>query len=229
MISCRIMVRIDLLAFRFADLQVNPAHLVYNIRKRIKIDCHIIRNIQPEIFIQRLYRQFRDEKNLSVNEEVVKQSKEQKIMNIALYGVDSRNQDYKGRSDAIILLSLNGNTGKIKLVSIARDSYVSVPGHYDTKINHAYAYGGPELAIRPFLIKLTQKAAQSLLDSFKSDAIRISRASSESPSSCNAVPIGIIALVYTRKHLHFYLRVALFQPQVFQSFHDITPICIMSN
>ncbi len=52
-------VRIDLLAFRFADLQVNPAHLVYNIRKRIKIDCHIIRNIQPEIFIQRLYRQFR--------------------------------------------------------------------------------------------------------------------------------------------------------------------------
>ncbi len=89
-----------------------------------------------------------DEKNLSVNEEVVKQSKEQKIMNIALYGVDSRNQDYKGRSDAIILLSLNGNTGKIKLVSIARDSYVSVPGHYDTKINHAYAYGGPELAIQ---------------------------------------------------------------------------------
>ena len=48
-----------MLAFRFADLQVNPAHLVYNIRKRIKIDCHIIRNIQPEIFIQRLYRQFR--------------------------------------------------------------------------------------------------------------------------------------------------------------------------
>ncbi len=89
-----------------------------------------------------------DEKNLSVNEEVVKQSKEQKIMNIALYGVDSRNQDYKGRSDAIILLSLNGNTGRIKLVSIARDSYVSVPGHYDTKINHAYAYGGPELAIQ---------------------------------------------------------------------------------
>lgn len=89
-----------------------------------------------------------DEKKLSVNEETVQQSKEQKIMNIVFYGVDSRNNDYKGRSDAIILVSVNGNTGKIKLVSIARDSYVSVPGHYDTKINHAYAYGGPELAIQ---------------------------------------------------------------------------------
>lgn len=89
-----------------------------------------------------------DEEKLSVNEEVVQQSREQKIMNIALYGVDSRNNDYTGRSDAIMIVSINGNTGKIKLVSIARDSYVSVPGHYDTKINHAYAYGGPELAIQ---------------------------------------------------------------------------------
>ena len=85
-----------------------------------------------------------DESNLSVNE----QYGDDKIMNIALYGVDSRNHDYQGRSDAIMIASINGRTGKVKLISIARDTYVSVPGYYDTKINHAYAYGGPELAIQ---------------------------------------------------------------------------------
>ena len=83
-----------------------------------------------------------NEDNLSANEGI------DGIINIALYGVDSRNNDYTGRSDAILICSVNGDTGKIKLVSIARDTYVSVPGHYNTKINHAYAYGGPELAIQ---------------------------------------------------------------------------------
>ena len=83
-----------------------------------------------------------DEGNLSANEGI------EGIINIALYGVDSRNNDYVGRSDAILICSVNAETGKIKLISIARDTYVSVPGYYDTKINHAYAYGGPELAIQ---------------------------------------------------------------------------------
>lgn len=83
-----------------------------------------------------------DESNLSANEGI------EGVINIALYGVDSRNNDYTGRSDAILICSVNGKTGKIKLISVARDTYVSVPGYYNTKINHAYAYGGPELAIQ---------------------------------------------------------------------------------
>ncbi|WP_458406921.1 LCP family protein [Anaerotignum sp.] len=83
-----------------------------------------------------------NEENLSANEGL------KGVTNIALYGVDSRNNDYTGRSDAIMICSINAETGKIKLVSIARDTYVSVPGHYDTRINHAYSYGGPELAIQ---------------------------------------------------------------------------------
>ena len=43
---------------------------------------------------------------------------------------------------------LTGSMEKIKLTSIARDTYVSVDGYGQTKINHAYAYGGPELAIK---------------------------------------------------------------------------------
>ncbi|MDO4531697.1 MAG: LCP family protein, partial [Bacillota bacterium] len=50
--------------------------------------------------------------------------------------------------DAIMIASINGRTGKIKLISVARDTYVSVPGYHKTKINHAYSYGGPELAIK---------------------------------------------------------------------------------
>lgn len=95
-------------------------------------------------FVGGLHRAEIDESKLAVNQEV----SDERIINIALYGVDSRNQDYQGRSDAILVASMDRKTGKLKLVSVARDTYVSVPGYYDTKINHAYAYGGPELAIR---------------------------------------------------------------------------------
>lgn len=70
--------------------------------------------------------------------------------NIALFAVDSRNlESYKGsRSDGIIILSINEKTKDAKLVSVYRDTYVQVEGHGYTKINHAYAYGGPTLAIK---------------------------------------------------------------------------------
>lgn len=73
---------------------------------------------------------------------------ENAIKNIAFFGVDSRDHDYIGRSDAILVASVNGNTGQIKLISIARDTYVAIAGHGKTRINHAYAYGGAELAIQ---------------------------------------------------------------------------------
>ncbi|WP_334100032.1 LCP family protein [Anaerotignum faecicola] len=84
-----------------------------------------------------------DEDNLSVNESV-----NEKVINIALYGVDSRNHDYNGRSDVVMVASVNTKTGQVKLVSIARDTYVAIPGYNNTRINHAFSYGGPELAIR---------------------------------------------------------------------------------
>ncbi len=86
-----------------------------------------------------------DESQLAVNEDLAGNGK---ITNIALYGVSSRDDSYVGLSDSIMVVSVNGKTGQIKLVSIARDTYVSVSGHGQTKLNHAYSYGGPELAIR---------------------------------------------------------------------------------
>lgn len=71
------------------------------------------------------------------------------VTNIALFGVDRRSSSEKNtRSDSIMIASLDLKTKKIKLSSIMRDTYVDIPGRGMDKINHAYAYGGPELAIK---------------------------------------------------------------------------------
>ncbi|MBP1744950.1 MAG: cell envelope-related transcriptional attenuator domain protein [Firmicutes bacterium] len=69
-------------------------------------------------------------------------------VNIALFGLDRRDASERGRSDSIIILSIDYEHNKIKLSSIMRDTYVYVAGHGNTKINHAYAYEGPVLAIK---------------------------------------------------------------------------------
>lgn len=80
---------------------------------------------------------------------VVKPPEEAKeITNIALFGIDSRDDDYKGLSDTIMIISIDPKVGSIKLVSIMRDTLVEIDGHGYQKINAAYSKGGPELAIK---------------------------------------------------------------------------------
>ncbi len=73
------------------------------------------------------------------------------ITNFLLIGIDSRSSGYSddgtgALADVIMILSVDNENGTIKLVSIARDSYVYVPGYSDPcKINAAMNYGGPEL------------------------------------------------------------------------------------
>ncbi len=68
-------------------------------------------------------------------------------INILFLGVDERKED-KGRSDTIIFVSLNLKDNKINLLSIPRDTRVLIPGFGNDKINHAYRYGGLDLAVR---------------------------------------------------------------------------------
>lgn len=72
------------------------------------------------------------------------------VICIALFGTDSRDTANMsaGRSDTIIIASINTKFKTIKLISIPRDTYVEVPGYGKTKINHAYAYGQEKLAIK---------------------------------------------------------------------------------
>ncbi len=53
-----------------------------------------------------------------------------------------------GRTDTIILLHVSDGSGPNVMLSIPRDSYVSVPGHSQNKINAAYAFGGPKLLVQ---------------------------------------------------------------------------------
>ncbi|MFZ2258198.1 MAG: LCP family protein [Clostridiaceae bacterium] len=68
------------------------------------------------------------------------------ITNILVLGVDS--PDGIGRSDAMMILTVDRTTSKIKLTSLIRDSYVYIAGHGMDKLNHAYAFGGASLALR---------------------------------------------------------------------------------
>lgn len=78
------------------------------------------------------------------------------IKNIALFGLDSRSSEFSGRSDVVMILTVDNKHQKLKLTSILRDSEVTIDGerfngeyiHYTDKINAAYNLGGPELAIR---------------------------------------------------------------------------------
>ncbi len=80
----------------------------------------------------------------------VAESEEMKgYRNIALFGVDSREGqlDKKTRSDTIMIMSINQDTGDIKLCSVYRDTYLNIGNDVYTKCNAAYATGGPEQAI----------------------------------------------------------------------------------
>lgn len=74
------------------------------------------------------------------------EQKEGGVVNIALFGLDRRENE-PCRTDTIMILSINKDNRKIKLTSLMRDMYVKIPGRKKNRINAAYAYGGPGLAI----------------------------------------------------------------------------------
>ena len=70
--------------------------------------------------------------------------------NIALFGVDSRDQDLlsgDNRSDTIMICSINKKTGETRLVSVYRDTLLNIGGGDFRKCNAAYAFGGPQQAV----------------------------------------------------------------------------------
>lgn len=69
------------------------------------------------------------------------------VRNIALFGVDQSDGSV-GRSDSMIILSIDGINQKIKLTSLSRDSLVPIEGHGEEKLTHAWAYGQTRLALK---------------------------------------------------------------------------------
>lgn len=90
-----------------------------------------------------------DEKNLGISDDIYNNFGDTDVINVAVFGLDTRDENsFKGRSDSIIIVSLNPKEKTVKLTSILRDSYVAIDGYKNQKITHAYAFGGAELAIK---------------------------------------------------------------------------------
>ena len=90
-----------------------------------------------------------DKENVGIKEEVEEKLSQydDSVKNIALFGIDA-GDDGVGRSDSIMIATIDSTHKKLKLTSIMRDSYVNIEGHGLDKINHAYAFGKAELAIK---------------------------------------------------------------------------------
>lgn len=91
------------------------------------------------------------------------------VKNIVLFGIDTQGKgdgqedpNFLGRSDTIMIVSINPKYKSLKMISIPRDTYAEIEGHGKMKINHAYAFGQEELAIKTinqnFGLNITQYA-----------------------------------------------------------------------
>lgn len=87
------------------------------------------------------------EQQLQANLEAMQNSSMQDVdaFNLLLIGVDTRGTDFSGRSDSMILLSIQKSSKRIVATSLLRDIFVSIPGRGTNRLNAAYAYGGMPL------------------------------------------------------------------------------------
>lgn len=72
---------------------------------------------------------------------------DKQVVNILLCGEEAIGGG-RGRTDSIMIATINSVDNELKLTSIMRDSYVQIPGYTDNKINSAYHNGGMSSLIK---------------------------------------------------------------------------------
>ena len=92
-----------------------------------------------------------------VKDEAVKNTEEQGTMvegitNILLVGTDGKYIEKWNRSDSMMVVTIDSKNKDIRLSSIARDTYVDIPGYSTEKLTHAYAYEGIDLLREVFKV-----------------------------------------------------------------------------
>lgn len=114
------------------------------------------------------------ERDLSDKREEPVAFKEQDPFSVLILGVDEREGDI-GRSDTIIVLTVNPILKSTKMVSIPRDTYTEIVGKgFMDKINHAYAFGGIEMAMESveklldipidYVVQVNMESFQEIVD-----------------------------------------------------------------
>lgn len=144
-------------------------------------------------------------------EGVQQQKKESGIVNIAFFGLDTSNPDEASRSDTIMIVSIDNKDNEVKVTSLMRDMYVRIPGKNENRINAAYAFGGPQLALKTInsdfdldiknYVKVDFSGMEKLVD--KLGGVEIDVKADEAPSCYVSKPgmqtlNGSQALAYSR-------------------------------
>ena len=84
-----------------------------------------------------------------ISDEAASFAKQHKIVNVAVFGVDGRDDVEGERTDTIMIATADYEHSKVKVTSLMRDTYIYINPKYDyDKLNAAYAYGGPSLALQ---------------------------------------------------------------------------------
>lgn len=130
----------------------------------------------------KMYHDVEDATNSMYNENLELKGNSNKLnsnkpFSILLLGIDTGNYGRvdKGRSDTLMVGVVNPKTQKTKIISIPRDTYTEIVGHYTwDKVNHAYSFGGISmtantinklLGIRlDYYISINMKGLEDLVD-----------------------------------------------------------------
>jgi len=83
-----------------------------------------------------------------VKQEEIGMPKSPTVINVLLLGLDENKNGNRGRTDTIMIASMNRDQGELKLTSLMRDLYLPIPGQRDNRINAAYVFGGTSLVMQ---------------------------------------------------------------------------------
>ncbi len=126
-----LMIIVSIITLILLGTLIFGAYKYYNLFHRIYDPIPDTGNIQSE----------QGSSAISTGKETQNKDSEPKPFSILLLGVDARDDEI-ARSDTIIFSTVNPSTKKITLLSIPRDTLVTIPERGDDKINHAIVYGG---------------------------------------------------------------------------------------
>ncbi|MFD1362466.1 LCP family glycopolymer transferase [Lentibacillus salinarum] len=134
------------------------------------------------LYVWSIYGNARDTVNEQMHEQVDsidRDKTKEKVeatepLNVLLLGVDQREDD-SGRSDALMVMSLDPKDDSMQLVSIPRDTRTMIAGRgTEDKINHAYAFGGSDMAVETvesfldveldYFVRLNMEGLEELVD-----------------------------------------------------------------
>lgn len=84
----------------------------------------------------------------TVPTEQTRPTQESRRLNFLLVGRDAHGEGENGRSDSMILCSVDTGSKTVTMISFLRDIYLPIPGRGSSRLNSAYSWGGAELLMQ---------------------------------------------------------------------------------